>query len=68
MKGIPYWEGIGSLMYAALGTQPDILLAVTILSQYMQNLSKPHWEEVKCMFQYLKGTLDQKLVIGGKGL
>lgn len=37
MQGIPYQRVIGSLMYAALGTRPDIVFAVTALLQFMQN-------------------------------
>ena len=67
MKDIPYREVIGSLMYAALGTRLDIMFAVTFLSQFMQNPSGPHWEEVKHVFHYLKGTIGWKLVIGAGG-
>jgi hypothetical protein len=67
MRGIPYREAIGSLMYAALGTRPDISFAVSFLSQFMQNPGRPHWEAVKRVFRYLKGTRDMTLVIGGTG-
>ena len=50
MKGIPYREAIGSLLYAAPGTRPDVMFAVTFLSQFMQNPGRPHWEEVKRVF------------------
>ena len=33
----------------------------------MQNLGHAHWEEVKCVFCYLKGTVDRKLTIGTCG-
>ena len=33
----------------------------------MQNPGRAHWEEVKRVFQYLKGTMDQKLTIGTRG-
>ena len=67
MKNIPYHEAIGSLMYTVLRTRPDIMFAVTFLSQFMQNPNCPHWEEVKCIFCYLKGTIGWKLVIGAGG-
>ena len=56
MKKVPYCETIGSLMYAAIGTCPDIAYAVTALSQYLQNPGRPHWEQAKCTICYLKGT------------
>ena len=67
MKNVPYHKAIGSLMYAALGTRPDIMISVTFLSQFMQNPGHAHWEEVKRVFRYLKGTMDQKLTIGTHG-
>ena len=65
MRNVPYREAIGSLMYAALGTCPDISFAVSFLAQFMQNPGRPHWEALKRVFGYLKGTKDLKLVIGG---
>lgn len=59
---VPHREAIGSLMYTALGAKPDVMFAVTLLSQFMQL----HWEEVKRIFRYLKGTIKRKLVIGTK--
>ena len=67
MRDVPYREAIGSLMYAALGTMPDIMFAVTFLSQFMQNPGHAHWEEVKRVFRYLKGTMHWKLTIGMGG-
>jgi hypothetical protein len=65
MRDVPYREAIGSLMYAALGTRPDISFAVSFLAQFMQNPGRPHWEAVKRVFRYLKGTKDVSLTIGG---
>jgi len=62
MQTIPYRELIGSLMYAALGTRPDICFAVTFLSQFLQNPGQAHWREAKRVIRYLKGTKEKKLV------
>ena len=67
MKNVPYLEAIGLLMYTTLGTQPDIMFAVTFLSQFMQTPRWPHWEEVKQVFRYLKGMIDLLLVIDTGG-
>ena len=64
MKKVLYREVIGSMMYAALGTRPDIAFAVLHLSQFMQNPRKPHWEAVKRVLHYLKGTQNVRLVLG----
>jgi hypothetical protein len=66
MQDIPYQRGIGSLMYAATSTRPDIAFAVSILSQFMRNPGRVHWEAVKEVIRYLKGTASVKLTLGGK--
>ena len=53
-------------MYAATSTRPDIAFAVSILSQFMKNPGRMHWEAVKDVMRYLKGTTDLKLTLGGK--
>ena len=67
MRNVPYREAVGSLMYAAVGTRPDITFAVTALSQYLQNPGRPHWEQAKRAVRYLKGTRDWKLTFGPTG-
>ncbi|KAJ8457275.1 hypothetical protein ONZ51_g11632 [Trametes cubensis] len=64
MRNVPYREAVGSLMYAAVGTRPDIAFAVTALSQFMQNPGRAHWEAVKRVLRYLKGTRELWLVYG----
>jgi hypothetical protein len=65
MEEVPYQRGIGSLMYAATSTRPDIAFPVAILSQFMRNPGSTHWEAVKDVIRYLKGTADLKLTLGG---
>jgi hypothetical protein len=66
MRNVPYRKAVGSLMYAALGTRPDITYAVGHLAQFAENSGKAHWEAVKQVIQYLKGTKDWWLVLGGQ--
>ncbi|GKE30199.1 retrovirus-related pol polyprotein from transposon TNT 1-94 [Tanacetum coccineum] len=54
----------GSLMYLMVCTRPDIAYAVSIVSRYLANLGKNHWEAVKWILKYLKGTADVGLVYG----
>jgi hypothetical protein len=42
MRKVPYREVIGSLMYAAIAMHPDITFAVSILSQFLDNLGEVH--------------------------
>jgi hypothetical protein len=62
MQNVPYHEAVGSLMYAALGMRPDIAYAVGHLARFTENPGKAHWEAVKQVIWYLKGTKDWWLV------
>jgi hypothetical protein len=66
MEKIPYREAIGSLMYAAIATRPDIAFAVSTLSQFLDNPGRIHWEAVKRIFRYLAGTKDYSLTYGNE--
>ena len=65
MRNIPYHEAVGSLMYATLGTRPDICFAVQTVSRFNSKPGLAHWEAVKRIFHYLKGTKELWLAYGG---
>ena len=64
MARIPYREAIGSLIYCAVATRPDIAFPTSLLAQYMENPGRVHWEAVKRIFRYLSGTKDWRLTYG----
>ena len=66
MKKMPYREAIGSLMYAAVATRPDIAFAVSYLSQFLENPGEAHWEATKRVFRYLAGTKSLQLTYGSE--
>ena len=66
MKNIPYHEAVSSLIYASLGTHPNITFAVQSTSQFSSKPGTAHWEAVRRIFHYLKGTLDLWLTYGSK--
>ena len=66
MEKVPCASAVGSLMYAMVCTRPDIAQAVGLVSRYMENPGKTHWEAVKYIFRYLRGTPDHGLVFGGR--
>ena len=61
MKGIPYASAVGSLMYAQVCTRPDIAFVVGLLGRYLSNPGMDHWNVVKRVLRYLKGTKDYML-------
>ncbi|XXG84444.1 hypothetical protein AAC387_Pa10g1957 [Persea americana] len=69
MASIPYASAVGSLMYAMLScTCPDICYAVGLVSRFQSNPGIAHWNAVKRIFRYLKGTKDMMLCYLGGGL
>jgi hypothetical protein len=65
MSRVPYSSAVGSLMYAMVCTRPDIAHAVGVVSRYMKNPGKEHWEAVKWIPRYLRGTTTHALCFGG---
>ena len=64
MALIPYASVVGSLIYAMVCTRPDIAHAVGVVSRYMANPGKEHWEAVKWLLRYLRGTSSTSLCFG----
>jgi hypothetical protein len=64
MDGKPYQALIGSLLYAARGTRPDISFAVQHLSQFSSNPSIAHWTAAKRILRYLKKTINYAITYG----
>ncbi|KAG8480295.1 hypothetical protein CXB51_024758 [Gossypium anomalum] len=62
MAKVPYANAVGSLMYAMVCTRPDISQAVGVVSRYMHDPGKGHWQAVKWILRYLRKTEDVGLV------
>ena len=54
---LKYSQIVGSLMYLASATRPDILFAVNKLSQLVSNLGDTQWHALERVLRYLKGTM-----------
>jgi hypothetical protein len=65
--GHRYCELIGSLLYIANTTRPDISQAVGVLSRYRMTPTTSHWNEAIRVLKYLRDTRDLALTLGGKG-
>ncbi|WVZ16441.1 hypothetical protein V8G54_009423 [Vigna mungo] len=57
MESVPFSNGIGSIMYDMVCTRPDVAHGVSVLSQFMINPGPTHWEALKWMLRYIRGSL-----------
>jgi hypothetical protein len=55
-------------MYVMVCTRSDIAHAVGVVSKYMNNPGKEHWEAVKWILRYLRGIATQALCFGGSNI
>ena len=64
MKDIPYISAVGSVMYLAMMTRPDIAEPASVLARFNSNPGIAHWKAVKHLLRYLAGTLEMELELG----
>lgn len=64
--GLPYRRAVGSLIYLALCTRPNISYAVGVLSQHLDRPSQQHWNAFIHVLRYLKGTVHLAISYGNK--
>ncbi|KAL0561697.1 hypothetical protein IC582_002137 [Cucumis melo] len=65
MSRVSYASAVGSLMFAMICTRPDIAHAMGVVSRYMANPGREHWNIVKRILRYIKGSIDVALCYGG---
>ncbi|KAL3639159.1 hypothetical protein CASFOL_017066 [Castilleja foliolosa] len=58
---VPYLSAIGALMYLSNCTRPDIAFSVNLLARYSSTPTRRHWNGVKHILRYLRGTIDMGL-------
>lgn len=64
MEQYPYRQLLGSLMYFAIMTRPDIAFAISHLSQFASNPSLEHWQALVHVARYLNTTASLRLTYG----
>lgn len=64
INGHTYASIVGALMYAMLGTRPDLAYSVGCLSRFNSNPGATHVAALKHVLRYLAGTTDYQLVYG----
>ena len=62
MKKISYASAVGCLMYVMVCTRSDLAQALTVVSKYMSNLGRDHWQAVKWILKFLKGTRNKGIM------
>lgn len=64
MSHVPYSSVVRNIMYAIVYTHPEIAHTVSVVSRYMANPGKEHWQAVKQILRYLRGTTNNCLKFG----
>ena len=59
----PLREFIGKVLYLARMSRPDIMLAVTVLSRFVQNPGLRHAQAAKVLLAYIAGTMDHGITL-----
>ena len=62
-----YRSLVGSLLYIAKQTRPDIVWIVNVLSRFMDKPTNTHWLAAKRVLCYLQATKSLKLVFSRDG-
>jgi Reverse transcriptase (RNA-dependent DNA polymerase) len=63
---LQYQSQLGAVMYAMLGTRPDLAFAVQMLSQHAATPGEPHMGALKRVFRYLRKCTNTRLTFSGK--
>ena len=63
-----YQSKIGSLLYLAVHTRPDISYSVSVFSRYLTNPSSNHIKGVDRVIRYIKGTINLGIMYDGNAL
>ena len=64
MHDVPYHKAVGALNWATLATCPDIAFTVATVACFAAKPRPAHWDGVKQIFHFLKGTHNLWLTYG----
>ena len=62
---LEYQQAIGSIMYAMLGTHPDLAYPISTLSKFYTNPSYKHASATQHIFCYLQKTTNVGIILRG---
>lgn len=58
MENIPYANVIGTIMYSMISTRLDLTYSISLLSRFISNPGKPHWDALKYLLRYIGGSVN----------
>ncbi len=61
-RRLPFRNLVGSLLYLANRTRPDVSFACGLLCRYMDRYTTVHWQAAKHVVRYLKATSEHGLL------
>ena len=61
-----YQSAVGSLMYLSVSTRPDITYAVSNLARFSVKPTTDHWNAVKRVMRYLRGTTSLGIIFSNR--
>lgn len=56
-------EAVGSLLFLATVSRPDISYAISTVSRYLNDHNESHCQAVKRIFKYIKGTVNYGIML-----
>ena len=59
---VPYTNVVGSLMYVVVCTRPDLSQVVGVVSKYIHDAGREHWQAVEKILRYIQNAVDVGLV------
>jgi hypothetical protein len=63
MQNVPYRQCVGRLTYLSRTCRPDLAYSVSVVNRFLHNPGEKHWNAVKRILRYLKGTIDTELCL-----
>lgn len=68
MSKIPCISVVGNLMYAMVCSQPNSAHSIRVVSRFLANPDKEHWQVVKWILRYFKCTSNYVLSFDNKNV
>ena len=66
MKQLPYLQLVGSLLYLAVMTRPDLMASMSLLCKYMSDPSESCFDAALSVLSYVERTKDLEIVYGSR--